>query len=151
MLKETLLQNLWRLLSINSRRFKRHFVKTVCVKRLGQISKTYDMNKSFLSAFLFLSVTSFQSYSQTSSKMSSKSKETATLSTEKVEAIQKKINQIDGHLQAIEIKRSYILSSLEQTEIAEASGWFKSITTTESQLNTKKKELLDVLNNSDND
>ena len=52
--------------------------------------------------------------------MSTKSTETGTLSPEKVEAIQKKINQIDGHLQAIETKRTYILSSPEQTAIAEA-------------------------------
>jgi hypothetical protein len=83
--------------------------------------------------------------------MSTKSTETGTLSPEKVEAIQKKINQIDGHLQAIETKRAYILSSPEQTAIAEESGWFDSMTTTENQLNIKKTELLDVLNNSDHD
>ena len=109
------------------------------------------MNKSVLIAFIFLSAISFHSYSQTSSKMSTKSTETGTLSLEKVEAIQKKINQIDGHLQAIETKRTYILSSPEQTAIAEASGWFASMTTTESQLNAQKTELLDVLNNSDHD
>jgi hypothetical protein len=109
------------------------------------------VNKSVLIAFIFLSAISFHSYSQTSSKMSTKSTETGTLSPEKVEAIQKKINQIDGHLQAIETKRAYILSSPEQTAIAEASGWFDSMTTTESQLNAQKTELLDVLNNSDND
>ena len=83
--------------------------------------------------------------------MSTKSTETGTLSPEKVEAIQKKINQIDGHLQAIETKRAYILSSPEQTAIAESSGWFDSMTTTENQLNIKKTDLLDVLNNSDHD
>ncbi len=83
--------------------------------------------------------------------MSTKPGEIETLSPEKVEAIQKKINQIEGHLQAIETKRTYILSSPEQTAIAEESGWFESMTAIEDQLMVKKEELIHVLNNAEHD
>lgn len=109
------------------------------------------MNKLILLVFTLFAVISFQSHGQTSNKMSTKSGETETLSPEKVEAIQKKINQIEGHLQAIETKRTFILSSPEQTTIAQESGWFESMTAIEEQLIVNKAELLHVLNNSEHD
>lgn len=120
-------------------------------KNRVNILKIYSLNKLFLFVFTFFAVISFQSHSQTSNKMSTKPGEIETLSPEKVEAIQKKINQIEGHLQAIETKRTYILSSPEQTAIAEESGWFESMTAIEDQLMVKKEELIHVLNNAEHD
>tara|TARA_B100001059_G_C17797179_1_gene563749 strand:- start:1062 stop:1394 length:333 start_codon:yes stop_codon:yes gene_type:complete len=68
------------------------------------------------------------------------------LAPEKVEVIQNKIARIESHLQAIETKRAYVLSSESETQLATESGWFASMAEIQEQLLAKKTDLINYLN-----
>ena len=76
---------------------------------------------------------------------------TATLAPEKAEEIQNKIARLDAHLQAIETKKAFVLSSEEETQRATDSGWFDSMVEIQNQLIAKKTELVNYLNSFDDE
>lgn len=55
---------------------------------------------------------------------------------------QTKIEEIDYTLQAIKIKKDYILSNPEEKEIATNNGWFENMRQVEEQLNAEKQQLI---------
>jgi CRISPR/Cas system CMR-associated protein Cmr5 small subunit len=75
----------------------------------------------------------------------------SSLAPEKVEEIQNKIARIESHLQAIETKRAYVLSSESETQLATESGWFASMAEIQEQLIAKKAELISYLNSFDDE
>ena len=75
----------------------------------------------------------------------------SALAPEKVEEIQNKIARIESHLQAIEIKRAFVLSSEAETQLAIESGWFDSMAQIKEQLIAKKTELVNYLNTLDDE
>tara|TARA_B100001287_G_scaffold270700_1_gene269848 strand:- start:2386 stop:2718 length:333 start_codon:yes stop_codon:yes gene_type:complete len=74
-----------------------------------------------------------------------------SLAAEKVEEIQNKIARIESHIQAIETKRAFVLSSQEETQRATEIGWFDSMAEIQSRLLAKKTELVNYLNSLDNE
>ena len=76
---------------------------------------------------------------------------TKSLSPEKVEELKKKIAQIEGHLQAIETKKSFVLADSLETVKANESGWFQDMEVIQGRLTAKKQKVLNLLNTSDND
>ena len=76
---------------------------------------------------------------------------TKSLSPEKVEELKKKIAQIEGHLQAIETKKSFVLADSLETVKANESGWFQDMEAIQSRLTIKKQRLLNLLKFVDND
>ena len=76
---------------------------------------------------------------------------TTTLVPEKAEEIQNKIASIDSHLQAIETKKAFVLSSEAETQRANDSGWFDSMEEIKEQLMTKKTKLINYLNSFDDE
>ena len=76
---------------------------------------------------------------------------TATLAPEKAEEIQNKIARIESHIQAIETKKAFVLSSEEETQRATDSGWFDSMADIQNQLIAKKTELVNYLNSFDDE
>lgn len=67
------------------------------------------------------------------------------LAPEKLEQVQNKIAKIDSHLQAIETKRAFILSSESETQLASRSGWFASMAEIQEHLIAKKTGLINYL------
>lgn len=76
---------------------------------------------------------------------------TTTLAPEKAEEIQNKVARIDAHLQAIETKKAFVLSSEAETQRANDSGWFDSMEEIKEQLMTKKTKLINYLNSFDDE
>lgn len=68
-----------------------------------------------------------------------------SLSAEQKQEVQKRISQIDSHLNSIEIKWDYILEHPEEKEIAEEKGWFNDMNRIKNELIEEKKRLLDLL------
>jgi len=101
---------------------------------------------------LFIVFFVFTSNAQQSRKSTSTEPNTsATLAPEKAEEIQNKIARIESHLQAIETKRAFVLSSEEETQRATDSGWFDSMAEIQNQLIAKKTELVNYLNSFDDE
>ena len=105
-------------------------------------------------ALLFLFAISFVF---TSAAQESKSLKTYTtqassaLAPEKVEEIQKQITQIDGHFQAIESKKAFVLAdSLQAIKVIE-SGWLENMEAIQQRLLVKKTNLLLILNDGQDD
>jgi len=69
----------------------------------------------------------------------------SVLAPEKAKEIQGQITRIDAHLQAIETKKTFVLSSVSETERATASGWFDSMQEIQNQLIAKKTKLVNYL------
>ena len=89
----------------------------------------------------------FTSASQESKSLKSRSTQAASvLSPEKVEEIQKQIAQIDGHFQAIESKKSYVLADSVEKAKALESGWFEDMEGIQQRLLDRKTSLLLILN-----
>jgi hypothetical protein len=63
------------------------------------------------------------------------------ITEEKKIEIREKLKLVDSHLQAIEIKRKYILENPDQKEIAEREGWFKDMDRQIEELNERKRAL----------
>ena len=94
----------------------------------------------------------FTSNAQQSRKSTSTESITSTtLAPEKAEEIQNKIARIESHLQSIETKRAFVLSSEEETQRATDSGWFDSMAEIQNQLIAKKTELVNYLNSFDDE
>lgn len=105
-------------------------------------------------ALLFLFVLSFVFTSAAQESKSLKTYNTqpsSALAPEKVEEIQNKIARIESHLQAIETKRAFVLSSEAETQLATESGWFDSMAEIQEQLIAKKIELVNYLNTIDDE
>lgn len=66
---------------------------------------------------------------------------------ESKEEIAKKIQQIDSHINSINIKSKAILNDPEQTRIAEKEGWFEDMKATKERLEAKKQALQKSLEN----
>lgn len=69
------------------------------------------------------------------------------VSPESKEDIAKKIQQIDSHINSINIKTNDILNNPEQKIIAETEGWFEDMKATKERLESKKQALLKLLEN----
>jgi|TARA_B110000305_G_scaffold49459_1_gene53308 hypothetical protein len=106
-----------------------------------------------LSTFILLCFLglSYLSFCQTQSQKKTTPVLETALEPTKVEQIQNQISQIDNHLLAIETKRAYILSSEDETAIANETGWFESMAVIIDQLLEKKQNLISVLNADEND
>ena len=70
---------------------------------------------------------------------------------EKITELQRKITQIEAHIQAIETKKAYVLSDPAELEKATASDWFDSMESIKQELLSRKQTLLTALNGSDNE
>lgn len=90
----------------------------------------------FLSAF-FCAISAFSQ----EEAIRTEQKQTTERSPEKVQAIQKELNQVNYHLESIRTKREYILSNEEEKAIAEAEGWFTKMEEVEQRLIAKKQML----------
>lgn len=64
---------------------------------------------------------------------------------ESKEEIAKKIQQIDSHINSINIKSKAILNDPEQKRIAEQEGWFEDMKATKERLELKKQDLQKTL------
>ena len=85
------------------------------------------MRKPLVLITLFTLGVIYTSVAQQLKKSSATSSQVATsLAPEKIQEIQKQIAQIDGHFQAIESKKSYVLADSVETVKALESGWFEA-------------------------
>lgn len=96
------------------------------------------MMRSFV--FLSLIFCAFKANSQESA-IQSKQKQQIEHPQEKIDEIQREINQINSHLESIKVKRNYILSNEEEKAIAEEEGWFDKMEAVEQRLIEKKQKL----------
>lgn len=106
------------------------------------------------SVLLILFATCFvcNSIAQQSKSLKSYSTQVSSaLAPEKVEEIQNKIARIESHLQAIEIKKAFVMSSEAETQLATESGWFDSMAEIKQQLIAKKTELVNYLKTLDDE
>ena len=108
----------------------------------------YKRNSLITLLFICISTVFF---AQSAKNKSTPPQENVVLAPEKVQQIQNKIIQIENHLQAIEVKRAYILSNPEELAIANENGWFESMADIEAGLVVKKTELLNDLNGVDDE
>tara|TARA_Y100001978_G_C23267287_1_gene234163 strand:+ start:16 stop:348 length:333 start_codon:yes stop_codon:yes gene_type:complete len=96
---------------------------------------------------LFIVFFVFTSNAQQSRKSTStESNTSATLAPEKVEEIQKKITQIEGHFQAIESKKAFVSADSVQAAKVIESGWLEKMEAIQQRLLDKKASLLLLLN-----
>lgn len=122
-------------------------------------TKPYFKMKLFLSIFtgIFLSFSTFSQTNQlntpnsggTNSKFSFgevQGRGANEISNEQKIQIQEKLNLIDSHLEAIEIKRKYIQGNPDQNAIAEREAWFKDMDRQIEELNERKRVLTALLN-----
>jgi ABC-type uncharacterized transport system auxiliary subunit len=110
------------------------------------------MRKPSVLIVLFTICFVFTSTAQESKSLKSYSTQPpSALAPEKVEEIQNKIARIESHLQAIEIKRAFVMSSEAETQLAIDSGWFDSMAQIKEQLIAKKTELVNYLNTLDDE
>lgn len=77
--------------------------------------------------------------------VSRKNVSNAPTTIESKEEIAKKIQQIDSHINSINIKTNDILNNPEQKAIAEKEGWFEDMKATKERLEVKKQILLETL------
>tara|TARA_B100001287_G_C22667628_1_gene523641 strand:- start:1856 stop:2188 length:333 start_codon:yes stop_codon:yes gene_type:complete len=108
---------------------------------------------NILSTLLLISTLalSLNTYGQSKVKYSAKQATTQKLDPAKIESIKKEIKQIEGHIQAIETKKAFILANAEKTAAAKESHWFESMETIKIDLNVKKTRLLNMINSSENE
>ena len=105
------------------------------------------MRKPLVLITLFTLGVIYTSVAQQLKKSSATSSQVATsLAPEKIQEIQKQIAQIDGHFQAIESKKSYVLADSVETVKALESGWFEDMEGIQQRLLDRKTSLLLVLN-----
>lgn len=75
----------------------------------------------------------------------SSSNQANEISPEKKKEAQKRISQIDAHLNSIEIKRNYILEHPEEKDLAEQQGWFDDMDRIKNELIAEKERLQKLL------
>lgn len=68
------------------------------------------------------------------------------ITDEKKIQIREKLFLVDSHLEAIEIKRKYILENPDQKAIADKEGWFDDMDRQIEALNERKRALNALLN-----
>lgn len=111
-------------------------------------TKSQSMKKSLI---LFALLCANYSISQNSSnELEKKSAKAQTVvSSEKKEAfnasIQKQIQQVDSHLNSIQIKWNYIQNDPAENQLAIDNGWFDDMTAIKNKLAAKKQQLTDSL------
>lgn len=103
-----------------------------------------------MKTFLIITVLYFNAgllFSQTPQVKKSEptTSQNVTISTEKKEQVQKRIAQIDSHLNSIQIKWDFILEHPEEKEVAEEKGWFDDMNRIKNELIEEKNRLLDLL------
>ena len=110
------------------------------------------MRKSLVLITIFALGVVYTSVAQQLKKASTASSHVASaLAPEKAQEIQKQIAQIDEHFQAIETKKTFVLSdSLKAIQVIE-SGWLENMEAIQQRLLLKKTNLLLLLNGEQND
>ena len=109
------------------------------------------MKKSLYIALLFFIGAHSDYFGQVVQQKSAQQSEETGLAPEKIAELQRKITQIEAHIQAIETKKSYVISDPSEFEKATASGWFDSMESIKQGLLSRKQTLLNALNNSDDE
>ena len=109
------------------------------------------MKKTLILALLFSVVVTSDYFGQAIQQKSVQQSEQTELAPEKIAELQRKITQIEAHIQAIETKKAYVLSDPAELEKATASGWFDSMESIKQELISRKQTLLNALNGSDNE
>ena len=94
---------------------------------------------------------SYDYFGQAIQQKSAQQSEQTELAPEKITELQRKIIQIEAHIQAIETKKAYVRSDPSELEKATASGWFDSMESIKQELLSRKQTLLNALNGSDNE
>ena len=103
----------------------------------------YKRNSLITLLFICISTVFF---AQSAKNKSTPPQENVVLAPEKAQQIQKQIAQIDGHFQAIESKKSYVLADSVETVKALESGWFEDMEGIQQRLLDRKTSLLLILN-----
>jgi hypothetical protein len=109
------------------------------------------LKKSIYIALLFFIGASSDYFGQAVQQKSTQQSEQTDLAPEKIAELQRKITQIEAHIQAIETKKSYVLSDPAELEKATASGWFDSMESIKQGLLSRKQNLLNALNSPENE
>jgi ribosomal protein L16 Arg81 hydroxylase len=109
------------------------------------------LKKTLILALLFSVVVTSDYFGQAIQQKSAQQSEQTELAPEKIAELQRKITQIEAHIQAIETKKAYVLSDPAELEKATTSGWFDSMESIKQELLSRKQTLLNALNGFDNE